>query len=110
MSMPMRRPSSQLSAINVVCSANPMMNAVASALNFSGERNRILVSDYEFPTSAQIWHAQERRGAVVQHIPENDHGVIPVEHFERARGVAHEQVGQKRGRRLLQLVVAAVGR
>ena len=70
--------------IAVTASASAGMNAVASALDFSGERNRILVSDYEFPTSGQIWHAQERRGAVVDHIPENDRGVIPVEHFERA--------------------------
>lgn len=70
--------------VAVTASASASMNAVASALDFSGERNRILVSDYEFPTSAQIWHAQERRGAVVQHIPENGRGVIPVEHFERA--------------------------
>jgi len=70
--------------IAVTASASASMNAVASALDFSDERNQILVSDYEFPTSAQIWHAQERRGAVVHHIPENDRGVIPVEHFERA--------------------------
>lgn len=70
--------------IAITASASAGMNAVASALDFSGDRNRILVSDYEFPTSGQIWHAQEKRGAVVHHIPENDHGVIPVEHFERA--------------------------
>jgi selenocysteine lyase/cysteine desulfurase len=70
--------------IAITASASAGMNAVASALDFSGERNGILVSDYEFPTSGQIWHAQEKRGAVVHHIPENDHGVIPVEHFERA--------------------------
>lgn len=70
--------------IAITASASAGMNAVASALDFSGERNGILVSDYEFPTSGQIWHAQEKRGAAVHHIPENDHGVIPVEHFERA--------------------------
>ncbi|MGQ0601285.1 MAG: aminotransferase class V-fold PLP-dependent enzyme, partial [Anaerolineales bacterium] len=39
------------------------VSAIASALDFSGERNRVIVSDFEFPTIGQIWHAQERRGA-----------------------------------------------
>src|SRR5690606_11011296 len=70
--------------ITITASASAGMNAVASALDFSGDRNRILFSDYEFPTSSQIWHAQEERWAVVHQSPEDDHGVIPVEHFERA--------------------------
>jgi selenocysteine lyase/cysteine desulfurase len=73
-----------LGEIAVTASASAGMNAVASALDFSGERNRILVSNYEFPTSGQIWHAQERRGAVIEHVPEDEHGLIPIEHFERA--------------------------
>lgn len=72
------------SEIAVTASASAGMNAVASALDFASGRNRILVSNYEFPTSGQIWHAQEQRGAVVEHVPENDEGVIPLDHFERA--------------------------
>ena len=70
--------------IAVTASASAGMNAVASALDFSGERNRVLVSNYEFPTSGQIWHAQARRGAVIEHVPEDEGGLIPLEHFERA--------------------------
>jgi selenocysteine lyase/cysteine desulfurase len=43
-----------------------------------------VVSDFEFPTNAQIWHAQEPRGAKVVHVPCAADGYIPLEHFERA--------------------------
>lgn len=67
----------------VTASASAGINAVASALDFTGPRNRVLVSNLEFPTSAQIWHAQAPRGAVVEHVPEAPDGSIPLENFER---------------------------
>src|SRR3569832_610113 len=70
--------------IAVTASASAGVNAVASALDFSGPRNKVVVSNFEFPTSGQIWHAQEPRGAEVVHVPEDDTGYIPLEHFERA--------------------------
>ena len=70
--------------IAVTASASSGMNAIASALDFSGGRNRIVISNYEFPTSAQIWHAQEKRGAVVAHVAEGADGLIPIEAIEAA--------------------------
>ena len=49
--------------IAVTASVSAGLNALASALDFSGPRNKVVVSDFEFPTNAQIWHAQEPRGA-----------------------------------------------
>jgi len=69
--------------VAVTASASAGINAIASAIDFSGPRNRVLVSNLEFPTSAQIWHAQAPRGAVVEHVPEAEDGAIPLEHFER---------------------------
>ena len=69
--------------IAVTAAASAGINAVASAFDFSGERNRVMVSNYECPTSGQIWHAQEQRGAIVSHIAEDEAGRIPVEHFAR---------------------------
>jgi selenocysteine lyase/cysteine desulfurase len=43
-----------------------------------------VISDFEFPTIGQIWHAQERRGARVVHVPAAGDGTIPLEHFEEA--------------------------
>ena len=69
--------------IAVTASASAGINALASAFDYTGARDKIVVSDFEFPTSAQIWHAQERRGARVVHVPRAADGYIPLEHFER---------------------------
>lgn len=70
--------------IAVTASASAGLNALASALDFTGDRNKVVVTDFEFPTNAQIWHAQERRGATVVHVPAAPDGYIPLEYFERA--------------------------
>src|SRR5580692_11089573 len=70
--------------IAVTASVSAGLNALASALDFSGPRNKVVVSDFEFPTNAQIWHAQEPRGARVVHVPRAPDGYIPLENFAKA--------------------------
>jgi selenocysteine lyase/cysteine desulfurase len=70
--------------IAVTTSASAGINALASALDFTGPRNKVAVSNFEFPTGAQIWHAQESRGAVVEHVPEDADGFIPLAQFDSA--------------------------
>jgi selenocysteine lyase/cysteine desulfurase len=70
--------------IAVTASVSAGLNSLASALQFSGARNKVVVSDFEFPTNAQIWHAQEPRGARVVHVPRAADGYIPAEAFEKA--------------------------
>ncbi|MBS0332289.1 MAG: aminotransferase class V-fold PLP-dependent enzyme, partial [Proteobacteria bacterium] len=67
----------------VTASASAGINALDSAMSFDGPRNKVVVSNLEFPTGAQIWHAQAPRGAVVEHVPEAADGTVPLEHFER---------------------------
>jgi len=69
--------------VAVTTSASAGINSLASALNFDGSRNKVVISDFEFPTNAQIWYAQERRGAQVVRVTESD-GYIPVEKFAAA--------------------------
>jgi selenocysteine lyase/cysteine desulfurase len=69
--------------IAVTASASAGINALASACDFSGPRNKVVLSDFEFPTNAQIWHAQEPRGARVVHVPRAPDGYIPLENFEK---------------------------
>lgn len=69
--------------IAVTASASAGINSIASALNFDQARNKVVISEFEFPTNAQIWYAQEPRGAKVVRVPEMD-GYVPVEHFEAA--------------------------
>ncbi len=70
--------------IAVTASASAGINALASAIDFSGPRDKVVISDFEFPTNAQIWHAQEKRGARVMHVPRATDGYIPLESFARA--------------------------
>jgi selenocysteine lyase/cysteine desulfurase len=70
--------------IAVTASVSAGLNALASAFEFSGRRDKVVVSDFEFPTNAQIWHAQEPRGARVVHVPRAPDGYIPLENFEKA--------------------------
>ncbi len=69
--------------IAVTASASAGINSLASALNFRQARNKVVISAFEFPTNAQIWYAQELRGAKVVQVPQQD-GHIPVENFEAA--------------------------
>ncbi len=70
--------------VAVTTSVSQGVSSLVSALDFTGERNRIVISEYEFPTVGQIAHAQELRGAEVVHVlPEAD-GSIPVERFAEA--------------------------
>jgi len=69
--------------IAVTASASAGINSLASALDFRRRRNKVVVSDFEFPTNAQIWHAQEQRGARVVHVPRAADGYIPLENFEK---------------------------
>jgi selenocysteine lyase/cysteine desulfurase len=70
--------------IAVTASVSAGLNALASALQFTGPRNKVVISDFEFPTNAQIWHAQQPRGAQVVHVPRAPDGYIPVEMFDKA--------------------------
>lgn len=69
--------------IAVTTSASAALNALVSALAPQGNRNKIVTSDFEFPTAGQIWHAQEPRGFEVVHARERAEGVIPISEYER---------------------------
>ncbi len=69
--------------IAVTTSLSAGVSALASGLRFA-RRSKVVLTDWEFPTIGQIWHAQESRGARVVHVPAAQDGTIPHEHFERA--------------------------
>jgi selenocysteine lyase/cysteine desulfurase len=70
--------------IAVTTSVSAGVSALASGLGFGDGRDTVVVSDFEFPTIGQIWHAQERRGVRVVHVPAEADGTIPLERFESA--------------------------
>src|SRR4051794_16793568 len=69
--------------IAVTTSLSAGVSALASGLRFT-KRSKVVITDWEFPTIGQIWHAQEARGARVTHVSAADDGTIPLEHFEHA--------------------------
>ena len=51
--------------IAVMPSASAALTAIATALRFDTPRRTVVLGDFEFPTAAHVWLAQQRRGAVV---------------------------------------------
>lgn len=70
--------------IAVTTSASAGVSALASGLRFDGGRDKVVISDFEFPTIGQIWHAQEARGVRVEHVHEGPGTTIPLEAFDKA--------------------------
>jgi selenocysteine lyase/cysteine desulfurase len=70
--------------VAVTTSLSAGVSALASGLRYAGKRSKIVLTDYEFPTVGQIWHAQASRGGRVVHVPAADDGTVPIERFDRA--------------------------
>jgi selenocysteine lyase/cysteine desulfurase len=70
--------------VAITTSVSAGVSALASGLSFDNGRDKVVVTDFEFPTIGQIWHAQERRGARIVHVPAEPDATIPLERFEEA--------------------------
>jgi selenocysteine lyase/cysteine desulfurase len=99
--------------IAITTSVSAGVDSLVSAFTFDGGRDKIVISDFEFPTIGQISHAQERRGARIEHVPAAADGTIPLEHFdaaidERTALVAVTHVCFRNGARIDVEAVAAL--
>jgi selenocysteine lyase/cysteine desulfurase len=70
--------------VAVTTSVSQAVSGLVSALPLERGRNRIVISEFEFPTVGQIAHAQELRGAKVVHVRPEPDGRIPLERFAEA--------------------------
>ena len=68
--------------VAIVTSASAGINPIANALNFE-KRNRVVMSEYEFPTMGHIWLAQQPRGAEIQFL-EGVNNTVPAECYEKS--------------------------
>ncbi len=68
--------------VAIVTSASAGINPIANALNF-GDRNKVVMSEYEFPTMAHIWLAQRARGAQIEFL-DGVNNAVSAECYERA--------------------------
>ena len=69
--------------VAVTTSLSAGVASLASGLRFA-RRSKVVLTDWEFPTIGQIWHAQEARGARAVHVKEAADGTLPLEHFDAA--------------------------
>jgi selenocysteine lyase/cysteine desulfurase len=53
--------------VAVTTSLSAALSTLASGLRYA-RRSKIVTTEVEFPTVGQIWHAQESRGARIQHV------------------------------------------
>lgn len=60
------------------------LSSIASCIDFSGERNRIVLTELDFPTDGHVALAQRRRGAEVVFVPSLDGLTVPLESFAEA--------------------------
>ncbi|MGI5135456.1 aminotransferase class V-fold PLP-dependent enzyme [Streptomyces sp. CA-106110] len=70
--------------IAVTTSTSAGLNALASAMDFTGPRDTIVATDLEFPTVGQIWHAHERHGARIVHVPAEPDNTMSLERLASA--------------------------
>ncbi|WP_380871800.1 putative aminotransferase YcbU [Sphingomonas sp. DBB INV C78] len=99
--------------IAITASASAGLNAIASAFDFAGPRNKVVASNFEFPTSGQIWHAQSPVGAQVVHIAEKEDGTIPLQPFldaidDRTAVVALSHVCYRHGGKIPDYDIRAI--
>jgi selenocysteine lyase/cysteine desulfurase len=67
--------------IAICTSVSQATSSLASAFDFAGERDKVVVTEGEFPTVGQVWRAQERRGARLAWVPARE-GLIPIEGYQ----------------------------
>ncbi|HEY6963011.1 MAG TPA: aminotransferase class V-fold PLP-dependent enzyme [Gaiellaceae bacterium] len=92
--------------VAVTTSLSAGVSALASAVSFA-ERPKVVISDYEFPTIGQIWHAQQLRGAEVVVVPPER---VEEEIDERTAVVSITAVCYRNGARLPVEEIAALGK
>ena len=91
--------------VAVTTSLSAGVSALASAIDFR-TRPKVVISDYEFPTIGQIWHAQQLRGAEVHVVdPERVEDAID----ERTAVVSLTAVCYRNGVRLPVEEIARIG-
>ena len=59
------------------------ISTIASALDFGG-RNKVVMSELDFPTDGHVWLAQARRGVEIEWLRSPDGLSIPLEEYDRA--------------------------
>jgi kynureninase len=68
----------------ITTNVSTALSQVASCMDFPPERNRVILTELDFPTEGHVWLAQKRRGAEVVFLKSPDGLTVPVESFAEA--------------------------
>lgn len=68
--------------IAVLPSVSLAASAVASALQFTTRRNKVVTTEMDFPSIGHVWLAQQSRGAQIAFVP-SENNEIPIEFYDR---------------------------
>jgi kynureninase len=60
------------------------LSTIASCLDLSGPRRKLILSELDFPTDGHVWLAQRKRGADVVFLESPDGLTVPLEAYEEA--------------------------
>lgn len=68
--------------IAVTMSVSDAIAGIASAMDFSGKRDKVVATEAEFPTVGHVWLANQKYGCRVDYVPVRD-GQIDLAEYER---------------------------
>jgi kynureninase len=70
--------------VAITTNVSMALSSIASCMDLSGERNRIILTELDFPTDGTVWLAQQQRGAEVVFLESPDGLTVPAEAFAEA--------------------------
>jgi kynureninase len=70
--------------LSITTNVSLALSTIASCMDFTGERRKLILSELDFPTDGHVFLAQERRGAEVVILESPDGLTIPLEAYDEA--------------------------
>ncbi|MDW7669390.1 MAG: aminotransferase class V-fold PLP-dependent enzyme [Bacillota bacterium] len=71
------------SEIAISTSVSETISSIASALDYTGKRKKVVTTDAEFPTANYVWLAHQKYGAKVDFISVDENHQIELSEYER---------------------------
>ena len=68
--------------IAIGCSVSDLVSSIATALDFSGDKKKVVIGDGDFPTVNYNWLAQGKNGAVIDFVPVKENYSIDIAEYE----------------------------
>ena len=70
--------------VSITTNVSLALSTITSCMDFSGERNKLVLSELDFPTDGHVFLAQKPRGADVVFLESPDGLTVPLESYEQA--------------------------